>query len=165
MKKNTIFILIIIALAVGLMWLGRKSQSASPSQIPTGNTKSSLTALETFYNFGTISMANGKVNKLFEITNSTGQEVNLERVITSCMCTAAYIVSANGEKGPFGMPGHLPVPKANEILKAGETRTIKVVYDPAAHGPAGVGPIDRFIYLTDSSGGTLELEIKALVTP
>ena len=53
----------------------------------------------------------------------------------------------------------------NETIKAGESRIIRAVYDPNAHGPAGVGPIDRFLILTDSSGSKLELEIKAIVTP
>ena len=63
------------------------------------------------------------------------------------------------------MPGMGYVPPANETIKAGESRMIRVVYDPNAHGPAGVGRINRFVELVDSSGGTLGLEIKALVTP
>ena len=63
------------------------------------------------------------------------------------------------------MPGMGFVPPANEVIKAGEIRAIRVVYDPNAHGPAGVGQIDRFVELTDSSGGAIQLEIKALVTP
>ena len=68
-------------------------------------------------------------------------------------------------KGPFGMAGMGYVPPANETIKPGESRIVRVVYDPNAHGPAGVGQIDRFVTLTDSSGGTLQFEIKALVTP
>ena len=63
------------------------------------------------------------------------------------------------------MPGMGFAPKANMLVKAGETRNIDVVYDPNAHGPAGVGFIDRFVNLTDTNGGTLQLEIKAVVTP
>ena len=63
------------------------------------------------------------------------------------------------------MPGMGYVPPANELIKAGESRTIRVVYNPNAHGPAGVGRIDRFVTLTDEAGGALQLEIKALVTP
>ena len=82
------------------------------------------------------------------------------------MCTTAFIVGPDGNvKGPFGMPGMGYVPPANEIIKAGESRIIRIVYDPNAHGPAGVGQIDRFVTLTDSDGGTLQFEIKALVTP
>ena len=64
------------------------------------------------------------------------------------------------------MPGHSGfVPKANEVVKSGGTLDIEIVYDPNAHGPAGVGSIDRFVYLEDSDGGKLQFEIRANVTP
>jgi hypothetical protein len=64
------------------------------------------------------------------------------------------------------MPGHGgPVARANETIGAGETRTIRVVFDPNAHGPAGVGPIVRQIALSDATGGALLLEIRANVRP
>lgn len=82
------------------------------------------------------------------------------------MCTSAFIVGPDGIlKGPFGMIGHGAVPPANEIIKAGDSLIIRAVFNPNAHGPAGVGKIDRFITLTDTNGGTLNLEIKATVTP
>jgi hypothetical protein len=112
-------------------------------------------------------MKNGKVSKDFVISNSSSGEVLLEKTITSCMCTAAYIVDSLGNtKGPFGMVGHGgSVPPVNETIGAGESRIVRVVFDPNAHGPAGVGKIDRFITLTDSSGKTLQLEIRAAVIP
>ena len=81
------------------------------------------------------------------------------------MCTNAYIVNGGRETGPFGMQGMGFVPPANELIKAGESRDIKVVYDPNAHGPSGVGAIDRYVFLTDEAAGKIQLEIKALVTP
>ena len=57
------------------------------------------------------------------------------------------------------------VPKANEIIKAGESRKLRVVFDHNAHGPAGVGIINRVVTLEDNGGGILEFEIKAVVTP
>lgn len=154
----------LVALGIfGLMWWGRSGQ-ASPPDLSRSST-SALVSAATLYDFGSISMKNGTVEKLFEVTNPTDRDIMIESVTTSCMCTNAYIVNGTSRRGPFGMPGHGTVPKANEVIKAGETRSIAVVYDPAAHGPAGVGPIDRFVYLTDSSGGTLQLEIMANVTP
>ena len=82
------------------------------------------------------------------------------------MCTIAYTENAGREKGPFGMPGHGgQVAKANEVIKTGESLDVRVVYDPNAHGPAGVGSVDRFVDLTEANGGTTRLEIKAVVTP
>ena len=169
-KKNVIFILLGVAVLAGLMLWGKSNQASVPPpraiQAQAGNSSaSSLSATEKFYDFGTISMAKGNVSRVFRIENKTDKDINLESLTTSCMCTNAYIVKDASRRGPFGMPGHFAVPKANEIIRSGETRDIEVVYDPAAHGPAGVGPIDRFVYLVDSDGNTLQLEIKALVTP
>lgn len=170
--KKTIIIIIIIILVIlgitGLMWWGKLNQKAEATKKITSSvsSQSGLVVSEKVYDFGSIKMSDGNVEKVFKVTNSTDKDINLENVTTSCMCTAAYIQSAQGEKGPFGMVGHGgTVPKANEIIKAGESRDIKAVYNPNAHGPAGVGIIDRFIYLEDNTGGTLELEIKAIVTP
>src|SRR3990167_7392026 len=148
---------------LGLMSWGRINQAIATEK--TNNSKSSLVAPEILYDLGTISMKNGPVSKEFAINNPTGDDITVRTVVTSCMCTAAFIVRADGKlKGPFGMPGMGFLPPANEVIRAGESRTIRVVYDPNAHGPAGVGQIDRFVELTDSSGGALQLEIKALVT-
>ena len=82
------------------------------------------------------------------------------------MCTKAYFVRLNeSKKGPFGMPGMGFVPKLNETIKAGQSAYIEAVYDPNAHGPAGVGMVDRFVYLEDENGNKLQFEIKANVTP
>ncbi|MBI5457844.1 DUF1573 domain-containing protein [Candidatus Kaiserbacteria bacterium] len=163
---SALFILLIIGL---LAWgnAGKGGAAAVQGASSTNAPKSSLVAPEVFYDFGTISMKNGNVTKEFAVTNPTAEAITLEAVFTSCMCTTAFIVGPDGGvKGPFGMPGHGgPVPPANELVKAGESRIIRVVYDPNAHGPAGVGQVDRFITLADSSNGTLELEIKANVTP
>lgn len=127
---------------------------------------STLYAPEVFHDFGTISMKNGDVLKNFTIVNPTGKDIKLKTVVTSCMCTKALIIRPDGsQKGPFGMPGMGYVPPANEIIKPGESRVIRAIYDPNAHGPAGVGMIDRFIKLVDDSGNEIELEIKALVKP
>lgn len=177
-NKNIIALVIIIAGLLGLTWLARPTQNAGTLSVSSSavsqtnapkqgiNPKGSLTSAQTLHDFGTISMRNGLVDKVFKVSNPTKEDILLESVVTSCMCTTAYLETSTGEKGPFGMVGHgRGVPKADQVIKAGETMDIKVVYDPNAHGPAGVGRIDRFVYLTDSAGGKLTLEIKALVTP
>jgi len=170
MKSKTIISFLIIILGIiGLFWWGRsvqKSTSANPSSNLSASALA-LSALETSYDFGKISMAQGLVEKIFEISNPTNQDITVERITTSCMCTLSYISTSEGkEKGPFGMVGHGgTVPKANEIIKAGESRKLRVVFDPNAHGPAGVGIINRVVTLEDNGGGILEFEIKAVVTP
>lgn len=165
-NKTIIYVFVVVLGLIGLMFLG-KSTSKSISTVPgeiTGGV-STLVSSETVYDFGDISMSDGIVTKIFKVTNPTDKDVNIKSIFTSCMCTTAYIESEGGEKGPFGMEGMGYLPPADEVIKAGESRNVRVVYDPNAHGPAGVGYIDRFIYLTDVSSGTLELEIKATVRP
>lgn len=169
--KNTIKTIAIWVLVggifVGFLWMLSKSQASSPTSKNLTESASQLTAAEMFYYFGTISMANGNVSKTFKVSNSTTKDILVKEISTSCMCTTAYIGSGDSKKGPYGMPGHgsSALTKANEKIGAGESRDVEVVFDPNAHGPAGVGTIDRLIYLTDASGSTLQLEIKAEVTP
>lgn len=157
-----IVVVLILIILAGIFIVG---EGTSSNQNDQGGKISELQAPEKFYDFGTISMAKGNVEKRFKITNTTDKDIFVKTVTTSCMCTSAYIINNGAEKGPFKMPGMGYVPPANETIKAGEYMDVKVVYDPAAHGPAGVGIIDRFVYLTDSNGGKMQLEIKANVTP
>lgn len=170
MKPKTIIITLLVFTVISyLLVLSYKksaSTTASVQGIEQNGTKSLLTAPEIFYDFGTISMKNNDVTKEFTVTNLTDKDITVATVLTSCMCTSAFIVEPDGTtKGPFKMPGMGYVPPANEIIKSKESRIIRVVYDPNAHGPAGVGAIDRFVTLIDTAGGTIQLEIKALVTP
>lgn len=164
MNTKTITIIILTAAALlGFMAWGY-GRMAGPTQAELGK-PSSLTASETLYDFGTISMANGKVDHMFQITNPTGEDITISNLQTSCMCTTAYIVNGTSKEGPFGMPGMGGTTAANHIIPARGTQAIDVVFDPAAHGPAGVGDIDRVIDVTQENGGTLQLEVKAVVTP
>ena len=170
MKPKTIITALVVVLVfAGLFafgYAGKGGTAASVQNANGSNAGSLLAASESLYDFGTISMKNGDVSYDFKISNQTEKDIMVPTLVTSCMCTSAFIVEADGSlKGPFRMPGMGYVPPANEVVKAGESRIIRVVYNPNAHGPAGVGRIDRFAILTDSSGNTLRLEIKANVTP
>ncbi|OHA54936.1 MAG: hypothetical protein A2429_00545 [Candidatus Veblenbacteria bacterium RIFOXYC1_FULL_42_9] len=127
---------------------------------------SALSTLETAYDFGTISMASGKVTVLFNINNAVSSPLTVRKLYTSCMCTSATLLLADRRVGPFSMEGHgSPVPTINEELPAGQEAQIEVVFDPAAHGPAGVGPISRNVFVETTDGKKLVFEIKAQVTP
>ncbi|MDO8575566.1 MAG: DUF1573 domain-containing protein [bacterium] len=176
MKSNIVIVCLVFFVIAGLFVWGYSNNRnavagnplASLQGAKSSNSSNSLLSTPlTFYDFGMISMKNGDVIKEFNVTNPTDKDIMIKTLVTSCMCTNAFIVRPNGDiEGPFGMPGHGgPVPPANEVIKARESRIIRVVYNPNAHGPAGVGKIDRFITLTDNLGGTLQLEIKANVTP
>lgn len=163
MNKIIIIVTLIFLGIISLMMWGKSTQNKIE---PNTGAISNLDFSEKLYDFGTISMKNGLVAKDFTVTNNTDKDIVIPSLVTSCMCTKAYFVKPDGNiKGPFGMPSMGFVPPLNETIKVGESRIVRAVYDPNAHGPAGVGPIDRFLILTDAAGGKLQLEIKAMVTP
>lgn len=154
----------VILTIAGLFWWGKSAQNNVAGE--TGkDVSSSLVASEVFYDFGTIRMADGLVDHVFRVSNTSSEAIEIKTINTSCMCTTAFLDGSEGVKGPFGMAGMGYVPPANEIVGPGESRDVRVVYDPNAHGPAGVGSIDRFVYVIDENGSTLKFEIKAIVTP
>lgn len=170
MKSKTVIIILLVCLVIVslLVWGYKKTGyiTASVQNADLSSKKGALTATEVFYDFGTISMKKGDVSKDFILTNQTDGDVVIRGLETSCMCTLAFLVQSDGsKKGPFGMAGMGGVTTTNETIRAGETRVLQVVYNPNAHGPAGVGAIDRFITLTDSSHNKISFEIKAIVTP
>ena len=168
MKNSIVSVILVLVLIVFGAWF-YKSRSSSPTAGAAAASAANLgplTLSEDSYDFGTIGMADGKVSKVFTATNNTGGDILVEKITTSCMCTVAYVSGGPERKGPFGMPGHgSSVRAADELIKAGETREVEVVFDPNAHGPAGVGMIERAVYLEDSSGRVTEFQFKGLVTP
>lgn len=163
-RKTALCALAVVAVVAGLLWYGKGGQArmVTPKEMLT---ESKLVASETEYDFGRISMADGKVSRSFTITNPAPGSVLLDSVVTSCMCTKASLKRGGEVIGTFGMPGHGSVPKANDTIGPGETRELVVTFDPAAHGPAGVGPIGRSVYLRDGDGGTVRIRISAVVLP
>ena len=124
-----------------------------------------LTALRTKYNFGSISMAGGKVTYRYAIRNSGSEPIFISKLYTSCMCTTAAVVKdGKAASEAYGMPGHAAIPTIKVPVGPTEAAAIEVVFDPAAHGPAGVGPIERVVTV-ENSAGQLELQFAALVTP
>lgn len=81
------------------------------------------------------------------------------------MCTSAALMMGGRRFGPYGMPGHGAIPRIDQTLNPNEEATIEVTFDPAAHGPAGVGKIQRTIIVENNAGQSLELNFTALVTP
>ena len=168
-NKIVVFIAVMVVLFIALFVYAKPGKTENKKLDVIENQSldiSALKASETFYDFGTISMKNGDVSKTFKVTNGANTDILIPSLTTSCMCTKAYFIESDGrKKGPFGMPGMGVVPKLNKTIKTGESADVEVVYDPNAHGPAGVGKIDRFVYLEDANGNKIQFEIKANVTP
>ena len=168
MKKNLtgiIGIAIIILIAGVVVAISKSGDPENKKANLIDGFPGNLTTEESAFDFGAVSMAAGDVSHLFKVKNTSAAPVKIAKIYTSCMCTTATYVKGDKKMGPFGMPGHGIQPKINQILEPGAEAQIEVVFDPAAHGPAGVGKIERAVYLEGESGLLLQLGFSAVVTP
>ena len=168
MKKGLVAGVIVIGFLAVLFFAGSTTSKQTNSATKNEATAlSAFTAPETFYDFGAISMAAGNVSYATTIKNTSAAPVTVTRLYTSCMCTTGTLEVGNKKLGPFGMPGHggAGIVNTNEALAPGEEATLKITFDPAAHGPAGVGFIERVITVETNAGAPLELAFTATVTP
>lgn len=107
------------------------------------------------FDFGDVSMANGKVTKIINIKNEGDADLEISKLVTSCMCTTAAL-EVDGKKSPaFGMAnGHGGASgPLNMSIPPGKSGVLELIFDPNAHGPDAVGPIKRTITLTSNNGG------------
>lgn len=149
-KKNTTknrkldpFMIIIIFSTISLLVIavifGSKVGSAA-------NVKSdSQTAVEienNKYDFGNVDFGGGVVDKSFSIKNTGSSTLKIYNVKTSCMCTTAQLKTSEFASKKFGMHE-----ASNEVIevKPGNTADLKVEFDPAYHGPSGLGSISRTV--------------------
>lgn len=161
-KKVIIGIIIFTALILGgAIFLLSGSSSTSATITPSQNVKVNID--QKTYDWGTINMKDGNVSKNFVIKNTGTDVLKLTKVKTSCHCTKAQVI-INGATSPsFGM--NTVSPWVGEVVQGGEAQ-LNVVFDPAYHGPNGIGPITRYISVdtNDSSNPTLEFTLTANVT-
>lgn len=166
--SKTIYVLIAVtAIVIALGVLRSRENIAKPgldSQVQPA-AAAALSSPEPFFDFGNISMAAGNVSHRFRIRNTGAVPTIITKLTTSCMCTAATLITRAGRKGPFGMPGHGPVAGIAERLAPGEDARVEIVFDPTAHGPAGIGLNERSVTVRSDSGQALELRFRAMVKP
>ena len=156
--KNLISWSVIFVLIFGAIALIEISRSGKNSEV-TSFTASAVSASENSFDFGRISMKGGDVSHMFEFVNQGDEPIQISKVYTSCMCTEAYVINSRGEKyGAFGMPGHGGPSLANIEIASGEIAFVEAIFDPAAHGPSGVGLAERSIYLETNSTESPKLE-------
>ena len=117
MNKNILIVgLLAIAAFVGVMFLGRSTESAMSSQTEIA-VKSALSAPETLYDFGEVQMKDGKVSHRFKVVNPTDKDLTADYLSTSCMCTTAYIVDDKSQSTAYGMEGMGSSGKAKLLFK------------------------------------------------
>ncbi|MBI4992043.1 MAG: DUF1573 domain-containing protein [Candidatus Harrisonbacteria bacterium] len=166
-KEVIIITLVTFLVFGGIIWLASSDSSSKNLQTASVSSVSEnkLVADESNFDFGDISMADGKVSKVFTLKNRSENPLTINKIYTSCMCTTATLMLKDGKaRGPFGMPGHGVVPRINQVISGDEEVRIEATFDPAAHGPAGVGPIQRSVYV-ETDSGEVELGFTAVVRP
>lgn len=140
-------------------------QSHHPEESAASAQEASTLAFEPpTFDFGKISMAKGNVSQTVKVRNVSPAPVTLKKLYTSCMCTTGALDVGGKKIGPFGMPGHGPIPTFSKTLDAGEEAELEIVFNPNAHGPAGVGPVRREVYLETDRGKT-KVQFNGYVTP
>ena len=165
-KSGIITTVVAVAAVAAILWMGQQGAgktSASASDSPRSN--GTLVLSESSFDFGTVSMAKGVVRRSVTLKNEGPDPVVIGKMYTSCMCTTASFVKGSETFGPFGMQGHGYIPKINQTVGLNEEATVDVAFDPAAHGPAGVGRVDRSVYLENNAGKPIEIQFTATVTP
>lgn len=138
------------------------SKSNTTSEI-TASSNATATAVSNSHDWGTISMKEGNVEAIFEVKNNGSEALKIYEATTSCTCTTAQLILGENKSPLFGMHS-----KFNYVLEvpSGETAQIKAVFDPAFHGPTGVGPITRQVTVktNDATKSQLTFNVSANVT-
>jgi len=159
----------ISVIAIGFGIYRSQQQAAAPSPVPRVQAavqSGGLVSARPHYDFGTISMAAGNVSTTYRVRNDSAAPLTINRIFTSCMCTTATLIMASGRmQGPFGMPGHGPLKAVSAQLAPGEVALLELVFDPAAHGPSGIGRIERVVTVNAGGVRPLQLGMVALVRP
>jgi len=147
MKPTKFFIILstITILILGLgVWLMAKPTSGSRLQQSAVASGGKAEVPVTSFDWGTIDYGGGDAIAEFIINNPGSGPLSLSEVSTSCMCTTAQII-INDQKSPFfGM--HQKSSWIGQI-PPGVQAKLKVVFDPAFHGPSGVGPVVRQVVM------------------
>ncbi|PIZ63695.1 hypothetical protein COY16_01310 [Candidatus Roizmanbacteria bacterium CG_4_10_14_0_2_um_filter_39_13] len=112
----------------------------------------------TDHDWGTIGINDGKVNATYTITNEGTEPMKLFNIETSCMCTTAQVKVGDNTSPEFGMQSNS---QYTATLPPGETAEVIAVFDPAFHGPSGVGTITRQIMVETNDKSNPQLVFTA----
>ena len=115
----------------------------------------------TFFNFGNVSVRGGTVSTSFTISNSGEDDLIIEKMETSCMCTSAKLYFNGRESPAFGM--HSKSSFWSETIPPGESAELKIFYDPTAH-PELRGSVTRVVTIYSSDSLAPQKDVKIEVT-
>ena len=161
MKQRTVLIILGI-ITLTILGLGAWVLSRPVGIEVEKSDQAKVEVTEKTYDWGEIKINGGNVQKVFLIKNTGVGILKLSGVSTSCMCTTAQVI-IDGKGSPFfamhqksSWVGEIPVGKEAEL---------KIVFDPAFHGPSGIGAMTRQIEIetNDMDNPKLEFVLKGNV--
>ncbi len=155
--KKVLFISLLILLSVGIIVFFTKTYT--PNKNHPGTPRMEIPLNE--YDAGTVSMTGGLVKHVYEIKNTGEGDLKIDSIWTSCHCTTARLTINGKTSAEFGMDKRY----TSQKIAPGEMGFLEITFDPAFHGPQGVGQVVRAVYLStnDSENKTAEVRLIANV--
>ncbi|EKD85159.1 MAG: hypothetical protein ACD_38C00074G0002 [uncultured bacterium] len=160
-KKIIIGFIIFTLLMLGGGVFVLSSTTSGPGKI-TASQNAKAEVLEKTFDWGNIPINGGNATKTFIIKNTGSEILKLTGIKTSCTCTKAQ-VEIEGKTSPY-FSMHATSGWVGEVAPGKEARLL-VIFDPAFHGPTGVGSVERLISIqtNDSQNPNLEFSLKGVV--
>lgn len=154
------FILVTLLILGGGIYI--LSRTATAPQKITTSQNAKVSVDQKTHDWGNIPYSGGNVSKTFTIKNTGTDVLKLSNIKTSCACTYAQLIIDGKTSPKFGM--HTTSSWVGEVAPSKEAN-LTVVFDPAFHGPTGVGPMERLISVqtNDINNPNLEFSLKGVV--
>lgn len=153
-KKSLVIFFSILILGGGITFLVIKSPAQSLPSNQGGSPKIEIIPQE--YDLGNVSIKDGLIKKTFEIKNIGSGDLKISDIWTSCHCTTAILKVGSKESPKFDME-HSSFWSQN--ISPGQTAYLEVIFDPAFHGPLGIGSAVRIVYLSTNDSENKQSEI------
>lgn len=159
-KKIIIGLIVLTMLILGGGVYFLSSTATSTQVTPSQNVKVEIP--ERTFDWGNIPYSGGNATKTFTIKNTGTGVLQLSGVKTSCTCTKAQ-VTIDGKGSPY-FSMHSTTGWVGKVAPGKEAQLL-VIFDPAFHGPSGVGPVERLISLetNDIQNPSIEFSLKGVV--
>lgn len=153
--KKTLIILLPALLVVGGIALFIINRS--PQELQTGVPRIEIIPKE--FDLGNISMAAGLVKKTFEIKNNGSGNLKIDDIQTSCHCTTAVLKIGDKKSPEFGMNGS---GLWSQNISPDQMAYLEATFDPAYHGPQGIGSAVRAVYLSTNDPENKKVEVRLI---
>lgn len=141
--------IIIAVLAVTVLIIGGAVLALSGSQAKKAALEKTVGAKiqisEESFDFKDIPYSGGNVEHGFMVKNIGDKKLEIANLATSCACSKVFLRAKNGDGPKAGMKGMSAPTDWKGSLEPGEEGQVVAVFDPAYHGPQGVGPISRIV--------------------